>query len=240
MESQNRVDAGPTDSVCLPSAHSPAHSKSPARCSSSGGLRHARHGGSRDERPSLYFIGISPISVDSHHLAQIVRDSPVAQSGLECAYEAALMPNAKGAIELAPFGCPGEQSPNPHRGNSHESHRARWPRQVYVLYTRGHGASIQKSGHPHKMSSKDNYQREIEILQAQGAYFIPADAFITPISVSAWAFAPNARTAKEIAAEVADAEKLGTQQILTMREFVRQQRARKGKKLDHPLGEMEA
>jgi len=81
----------------------------------------------------------------------------------------------------------------------------------------------------HKMASKDNYQAEIDEARQQGVFALNPTWITTPIRMAAFAQAANAREAKEIAAEIDDAVKLGTHQVCTVGEFFGQMRSRKGK-----------
>lgn len=79
------------------------------------------------------------------------------------------------------------------------------------------------------MPSRDNYQKELQEVRAQGVFAIDPNWITTPIRMAAFAQAANAREAKEIAAEVEAAVRLGTQELLTVGEFFGQLRTRKVK-----------
>jgi hypothetical protein len=67
--------------------------------------------------------------------------------------------------------------------------------------------------------SRNNYQDEIAEIRAQGVFALDPTHVTTPLRMAAYAQAPNGREAKEVAAAVDVAEKLGPHQLLTVGEF---------------------
>ncbi len=84
------------------------------------------------------------------------------------------------------------------------------------------------------MVSSDNCEKEVKEAREQGVFALNPDDVTTPIRMAAFAQASNAREAKEVAAEVEAAVKLGSHQLLTVGEFFRRLRERKQKQCPTP------